>query len=819
MAIAANPELNIGNDIYSNINDIVKYLQNIKAGIQKRLKSLSIEKETIEKKIAAKEAEKESAKMAKKEGIEKERTIASIIEESGLSEAEIKALESKEGKYLYQDLDMLEKRLMQEAKAIRKAHIKEERKKLFTSNAKQCFSVDQKELDKIVKSNQSAINNFLINGGPLKLKSNRKAIKTFTPAIIGAINALMHREIEVDTIVNDADYKKKKKKKRLPIAEGIKLFYQQTIGNITKIIRTTLKTGVTAVQTKIAASGFGRKLANTKTATSKIGKVLTKGYDGLRIGGHLVKGITSAVFPAALIYAATGGSILPAAATLGAIGSLKAIDNILSDPRLSSIDRIRDFQVKYGQGQYKNLNGSWKSVLDEQNSILKRLDDFDLRAAKGEVFAAETVKEISQLRKQADALGKTNFSKLSRSVKALSSATTLASIGYTIGTLFGVGPQAAIIAGVVGGTVSLVTTSAKGIAVMSKSKALSFLTKLPLLDFVDLIQSNFWIASQLQILQGRYRGDVGAYLNDNFSIRNNPINSIANIFQLGSALGAYTSVVLAVPGILGLTTGIKLFVGGEFLSIGAVPTAAVALASATASILTLSALGVNLGPIAILAGGVGAISGIIIGTAIAAGTGVLATTLIIAGVVYVATGSFAWLGSLVDKIFNKGTGLFMSTVHNLAFLFQLISMLKLKVNSDNLISMAIGFIGLIQFFNDQQEKANTNIDVSLDSIIGTAPIVEPLSYYKINFLNNIPISSQTRLNLLTYLEGNSEVLHSKFPEKVIYITTAPDASFESEYMVMLSVNIDTLIAGDVNTLANEINSQLPNLAAIPQFME
>lgn len=844
MATASSlPQDNIEKNLYDNLNHILDYLNSLKKKIDSRLSVLEKQRKLIEQRIAEKEQRKAEAKKEKENP-----TIAGLIAASGLSAEDVAEVEKKYGTFLYEDYEKIKQSLLekkrevkarekQEQKEIKKAEKKDrraelklQRKEEFAKRRKQCFRFDNDELIEISKKDEKAFMEFVRGKGKFKSTSSAKAFKLFSPLFKGVgksagkgIGKLFH--ININTIV-DEDGRKEKKKIKLPIKEAAILIYKQTIGKIVDKVKTSVNSGIKLVQTKIAASKLGGAIVNAKTGISSVGKILKYGFDGLKIGGKAIGGFGTAIAPAALLYLATGGAILPAAAAFVTIGATSTINSILKDPHLSSIKGIRIFQLKYGEGQFYTTSihssSSIKLASEELPALQNTIKALNDKIAAGQRLTAGEFSILKESQLKVDAFQKPNISQFSRLTGAIGTASTFASLGFAIGTLFGVGPQAALIAGIVGGGGSYAINTLRGLGLKSivngNSSLLKLFAKIPFADALAVMQSTLWVGSQLKLIDSVYKGDVGAYLKENFLFAGSTaLTSITNYLQVASTVFSYVALISR----LGATfTLLSKFQG----LLKATPAGIAAFVGSTAALATLTMLGLQLGPVAMLGAGIGSVIGLAGGAALAA---VLLTNpvgwagmAIIAVTSFFTTGIGAWLGSIGDKALNRLTGGIMNAINMWASLFQLLSILSMKFNSDNLIMFALSCLSLIQIWSKEQEMATTNVSAtSKKTNTSAAPSIESFSYYKVNFINNLPLSVKTRSNLLNFIAENKEYFDSKYPEKQIYLTTAPNATFESDKIVMLSINMNDVINANYSNLAQEIRSQNSTLANVLDIKE
>lgn len=846
---------------------------------QKRLLFVKQALEKIRARIAFKQKEQEEKESRAKQTKEDKNTVSGLLHNLDASSDEIARLEKQHGSSLYDDLVMLEKRLLDQRredykirKAEIRAHVKQVRKDRIEAGWNASFQVNEAERDAIAEKNSDTLKGFILQGKSLKgLK--RQKVDTIQPLLKSLVSAAFYNLNAEVTIVENINGRKQKRKQALPILEALEFYYKSTVGRVVKNVTSTVKTVSNTASARIAASRLGKFAMNVNTKVTAVGKVVVKAVDGIKVANHFVSGTANAILPAAAVYVVTGGAIVPAGITLGVFGASKGLANLLADPHLSSIEAIRKFQLKYGHGQFLEYNHTWrterltnpelkgqlKTLMSELDAnyanYLKKTAFLKTQAVKAQIALGNPDGVVAVEREFAEKMSKTAlevcdpieaarintlksklglfeaandwdnvFHPLDTGLRVFNSASTLGSLGLLIGSVFGVSTAGFVIGAAIGGGGQFVYDVVAGKAIhkimQGNNVFMRALLKFPVMDLVGQVSSNLWLASQKQMIMGYYKGDVGQYLKENFAFGDeskpawqNALITGANYFQLGTAITGTASLVsglITVARILNpaLVAGTSF---GSLLAVGGAMTA-----GTIASIAVVAALGLPVGIATITAATIGSAIGVLGAMAVLAT--VAWPVMLVAAFAGGLVGSF--IGSWIDSQINKFVGNFMGMVNGLATLFQMLSLLTKAINSDDIISLAIGMISLIQMWDKEIEmsKENMLLEQSKEKEASQELEVETFSYYNVHLVSNIPMSAGARENFISFLESNSEVLQTRFPNKQIYLTTAQNASYEGENMVLLSFDINNLEAVDSSALSAEITEQLPQLATTSNLL-
>ena len=617
----------------------------------------------------------------------------------------------------------------------------------------------------------------------------------------------------------------KKKKQETVFQSAVSIVIDSTIKKIVNRIEGVVEKVKTAAMSKAASSKLGRLAINTKTnilesefaqkgnvavkaATTRFGKIKTGFGKGVAIVAdtgkgiiNITKGVGTGAIYGGIAYLAFGGNPLAGIA----VGSLMGVSSlgklILADPTLAKIPFLKNFQLKHGYGQYILKSGAW----------------------------------------DVDALAKANIKNpiqgLGRAAKFMNAGTRWGTIGSAVGAgiallsgaplatgaVIGLGIGAA--GGFIGDNISTRILN-KTLSAGSSSRLLRTFASIPTFELLGNIQTNLWLASQIDLIIKKYKGNLGAYLKDNYFQGADDKTKLENALIISSnwlnlALGmpsvvfptALASVSLRLGSIITGTAFKQLTASVNPVALGM---AGGQLVGTLAGIATLSALGLPIGAAAIIGSTIGAFVGGTIGVIIGIVSGGS-----LGWITFFSAAAGSWLGTMIggviDKSVNKLTGLVNVLFGGISAFFHLLTIIRGQFDLDNMIMLVIALLSMFQAFDRMGvfESAYQCVDpaycpaVSLGNPgFGTEPSILYLDHYGIGLINEVELTDEQNTNLYSYLDKSSDKLITQFTGKRIFLNLINDASYETDDLIILGLSKNNL--NDEAVLSTHIDNQLAN---------
>jgi len=618
------------------------------------------------------------------------------------------------------------------------------------------------------------------------------------------------------------ELEKKKKRKENLFKTAVSIIVDNIVDKIRQRINKVINTVKQGLISKASGSRLGRSLLNSKTrlTTSEFGlktsaafkatKATAKGIRtgvgrAFAIGADVVKGtinvgksLTTGALYGGVAYVVFGASPV-AGVLMGTVAGAATLGKlIVSDSTLSKFGFIERFQTKHGYGQYMLKHGGW-----DVNAISK---------AK-----VTPIKGWGRVFKLADA--GTKWGTIGSVIGAGLAAVT--GMPLTVGAAIGLG------VGSVGGIIgdSLHTRIINKIAT-SNSRLLRTMAVIPTFELLGNVQTNLWIASQIDLIMQKYKGNLGRYLQENFLGGDPEKSKWENVIIVGSN---WINLSLGLPSVVFPVTLARtaLQIGNFFaknmsfiVSNAAKPAALASFAGqvvgTAAGMAVLSAMGVPIGVGAIIGSTIGAFTGMVIGAIITAVSGgSLGWIMFIAS----SVGSFlgTMIGSLFDKAVDKLAGLVNVAFGAVSAFFHLLTLMQGKLDLDNLIMIVIALIGMFQAFDRMGvfESAYQCVDVHTCSSgaqpgYGSSPNIIYLANYEVSIINDTELSEIQKENLFNYLDDSASELKERFQDKKVLINLMNDASYEMPQMIILGLSKDHL--NDAQVLNTYIETQLATWA-------
>lgn len=618
------------------------------------------------------------------------------------------------------------------------------------------------------------------------------------------------------------ELEKKKKKKESLFKTAVSIIVDNIIDKIRQRITKVINTVKQGLISKASGSRLGRKLLNSKTrlttsefglktssaikatkATAKsirtgVGRAFAIGADVVKGTINIGKSLTTGALYGGVAYLVFGANPI-AGVLMGTVAGAATLGKlVVSDSTLAKFGFIERFQTKHGYGQYMLKHGGW-----DVNAISK---------AK-----VTPIKGWGRIFKLADAGTKwgTVGSVLGVGIAAITG------MPITVGAAIGLG------VGSVGGMIgdSLHTRIINKIAT-SNSRLLRTMAVIPTFELLGNVQTNLWVASQIDLIMQKYKGNLGRYLQENFFGGDPNKSKWENVLIVGSN---WINLSLGLPSVVFPVTLARtaLQIGNFFaknmsfvISNAAKPAALASFAGqvvgTAAGMAVLSAMGVPIGAAAIIGSTIGAFTGMVVGAIIAAVSGgSLGWIMFFAS----SIGSFigTMIGSLFDKAVDKLAGLVNVAFGSVSAIFHLLTIMQGKLDLDNLIMIVIALIGMFQAFDRMGvfESAYQCVDVHTCNSgsqpgYGTSPNIIYLANYEVSIINDSELSATQKTNLFNYLDVSAIKLQEKFADKKIMINLMNDASYEMPQMIILGLSKDHL--DDPNDLKTYIDNQLASWA-------
>ena len=701
------------------------------------------------------------------------------------------------------------------------------------------FEFDQDYFDQVLASREDRIRDALQRGQISKVMGvsferirDRRGISGLPDSINDYFMGKMSgwasgKSTGTQAFVAEMDLRRKFNKRKGKKGGGlISTAITVIIKNITHKISETVDRAVEGIKDatlgRAARSKIGKKIINTATSikqkyesskfahsvqkvTTTIGKVADAVDDFGGSVGQIGKGLGKGAMIGAITALAFGGSPV-VGIVLGTTSSIAAIGSNLLEGRMFRSRGLSRLQGRLNIDSRFLKNG----VLDKE--MMQRIvDRHHLGSIK--VFA-RTPGQVFSIANSAFGWGSAG-----------------SALGGLIGLLVG-GPGGMAL----GASIGMGAGAAAGVGwnrimfnakFAQNSKLISTLKFLPSFDIMGRIQTNLWFGSQLDLIMKKYKGDVGRYLADNY-FGNSQRSAFENILNLSTNwlnLGMGIKTIASTGGTIALMTGIAKLLGRTILfsaSVGRgfdLANIAGAIVGTAITYTLMSALGMSIGPYAMI--------GMTIGSIIGTGIGVVLTVVAspIAGFIGGFLGNAiliplgAYIGGLIDKATGKivnYTSIIFNTVSAIMNLFALI---KGKFDVDNLVMVIISLLGLFQAFDKmgmfetayQCVNAASCPDVNANPGYGMSPELNFLENYDLGIINNKDLSDIQKENLFAYLDEYSSEITKKFPDKKVYLNLMDDTSFETTDMVILGLNSNHTVS--MEEISTQISNQLESWSA------
>lgn len=551
----------------------------------------------------------------------------------------------------------------------------------------------------------------------------------------------------------------------------------KTTGGIKKVVIGTGK-GLRSV-----ATGIGKGVSIVADVGKGLANVTKSGFSGVIYGG--------------IAYLAFGQSV-PALIAVGGISAVARMGKlVLGDRYTSPIKFMKEFQLKHGWGQYLQKEGGWslQAITNAGKNPIGRLAKIVRLTDSGSRFGA---------------IG----SALGAGIAALTGApiTLGAAIGMGIGSLGGIGGEAI--------NIRILNSLSK------QAKLLQVLSQIPTFELMSNVTTNLWLASQIELIKSKYKGNVGAYLRENFWEGENDNTKLENWLLVGSN---WLNLTLGLP-----YTVFPVTMARAFLSIAqstlnkfyllknpfAATSNAIALGMVAGQVvgtlagaLTLSILGIPFGTGAIIGATIGAALGGLLGafiTIASFGLGFWTTFGLTAA--FSAVGS--WIGTVVggavDKATNGIAGLIGMLFNGVSALFSLITLMRTKLNIDSLLMIIIALLSLFQSFDRMGvfESAYQCVDENYCPDPNASPGygIYYLDNYNIGLIKQGDLTQIENENLLAYLDNDGDKIVDMFKGKKVLLNLINDASYETPQLVIIGSKKEHL--DDINELSTHLTGQL-----------
>jgi hypothetical protein len=618
------------------------------------------------------------------------------------------------------------------------------------------------------------------------------------------------------------ELEKKKKKKESLFKAAVSIVFDNIIDGIKKRIEKVISTVKQGLISRASGTKLGRKLLNSKTqylnseagvkttsalnatkATAGrirtgVGRLFGIGSDVFKTTLNLTKSLGTGALYGGVAYFVFGmnpaaGIIMGTVSTAASFGKL-----MLTERKWNGFDSLKKMQANHGYGQYIRTDGGWDipALTQAEGKGIKGLGRFFKTASAGTKWG--TI---------GSALG--------------AGIAVITGMPITLGATIGLG------LGSIGGMIgdNLHTRVINNIA-RGNSRLLKSLAVIPTFELLGNVQTNLWVASQIDLIMQKYKGNLGRYLQENFFGGDPNKSKWENVLIVGSN---WINLSLGLPSVVFPVTLARaaLQIGNFFaknmsfiISNAAKPAALASFAGqvvgTAAGMAVLSAMGVPIGAAAIIGSTIGAFTGMVVGAIIAAVSGGS-----LGWIMFFASSIGSFVGTMIGSLFDKAVDRLAGIV-NVAFgavsaFFHLLTLMSGKLDLDNLIMIVIALIGMFQAFDRMGvfESAYQCVDVYTCNSggqpgYGSSPNIIYLANYEISIINDNELSELQKENLFNYLNSSAAELKGHFLDKKILINLMNDSSYEMPQMVILGLSKEHL--DDPNELNTFLENQLASWA-------